>query len=979
MKKFVLLNVALLLQAIVPSMEAAAAVLPQSQRLFAASMNGYAAEVAQLIAAGAVVNQANRGGGTPLIIASERGHVEVVEKLLGVKGIEVNHAMEGGFTPLLIASEKGHEGVVQLLLNADRIDVNKADDDGNTPLFAASQQGRVGVVQQLITAGADVSIANYIGKTPLMIAARGGSLGVVTLLLTHGANPNTLSSKGETPLVFAVRSGNSDVVDILLRNDADPNFGMIRHKDRMTTTPLITASTDGLIDIVKLLLNGGATIDATGGNLDYKTAVEFAIEKGHIDIVDLLIKDEDVDEDGPQDDDYAEDENVDQYAYYNPDDYRYNYDRYAQPFIDDDSKISEYKQSALIVAIKSGHIDIVKLILGKGADPNTVNHNEDLPLVSAASLGGEKELSIEKANLLKKTSFKIIEILLQHGADPNKIGTNTNHDWNIDGFMPLTSLMAAIYTKNIDAMNLLLKSKANPNLKTTERISAVQFAIEGRHIESLKILFQYGADFNHLKTAVKSSCVACIKILFEQGATVSNNDISQIFDISHPVEQRNILELFLLQGISVDMVLEERDMLSLLQVACLSGYIETVELLIEYKANTSFMRSGSTPLELAAEYGHTEVVEILLKAVQSADTQVNITNALYKAAEKGNTQIAKILLNLISVEIPRKVGNALKCAAINGHTPIVKIILEGSFVRSILQIKDDISTAFVESASKGHIDVVEVLLKFVDDFYTRGDASLRTTMHTLIGKSLAMATQNGCFEVVKLILKSEPFAVNIPNDLGKTALMYAASNGRCDLMEVLIDAGADINAKDSHGMTPLVYAIKGKPPRWPVIDLLLKAGANLTPEGITPWVHAKLNIYPEARDIANRLAKAFHDKTGTYIVTNPDKMGSSMSTPSACPICLEQILEEGCILDCGHVLCKDCFGPYNRIQAQRHPVYGIRPAKCPICRHEYAPRRIGKYMWGEAMHAQARKIQRMAREKLLRKKMALRRSEISMA
>ena len=55
------------------------------------------------------------GGATPLYMASQQGHVEVVKTLLGAKDIEVNKASGNGTTPLYVASQNGQAEVAKAL------------------------------------------------------------------------------------------------------------------------------------------------------------------------------------------------------------------------------------------------------------------------------------------------------------------------------------------------------------------------------------------------------------------------------------------------------------------------------------------------------------------------------------------------------------------------------------------------------------------------------------------------------------------------------------------------------------------------------------------------------------------------------------------------------------------------------------------------------------------------------------------------
>ena len=88
-------------------------------QLWSASERGDARAVAALLdgdCTSDAVNHAGERGATPLLIASERGHVEVVSTLLAKQEVNVNQAANNGCTPLYVANEKGHSEVVSLLL-----------------------------------------------------------------------------------------------------------------------------------------------------------------------------------------------------------------------------------------------------------------------------------------------------------------------------------------------------------------------------------------------------------------------------------------------------------------------------------------------------------------------------------------------------------------------------------------------------------------------------------------------------------------------------------------------------------------------------------------------------------------------------------------------------------------------------------------------------------------------------------------------
>jgi ankyrin repeat protein len=181
--------------------------------LFIASQRGHLPVVQALLQGGAVVDKAMAHGATPLFLASGNGHVPVVQALLQAEA-DVSKAMDDGATPLFIASQEGHLPVVQTLLQAGA-DVDKAAGVGCTPLSIASQEGHVPVVQALLQAGADVDKDRDDGTTPVHIASDLGHLPVVQTLLQAGADVDKAADDGITPLIAAFHRGHVGIVCLL--------------------------------------------------------------------------------------------------------------------------------------------------------------------------------------------------------------------------------------------------------------------------------------------------------------------------------------------------------------------------------------------------------------------------------------------------------------------------------------------------------------------------------------------------------------------------------------------------------------------------------------------------------------------------------------------------------------------------------------------------------------------------------------------
>jgi ankyrin repeat protein len=236
-----------------------------------------------LVEAGADVNA---GQWPALCQALYKGNTAIAKFLIG-HGANVNYPEDWG--PLHEASTSNIE-MVKLLL-ARGADINA----GHGPaLHTAVNRGRRDIVELLIQRGADVNAKDTYGYTPLQYAAQTGRTEVVQLLLEAGANINAKNDNGQTALhailVFsrpkyqgAKYQFSKDTVELLLAKGADVNL-----KDKNGRTPLLLAAESADVEIVKLLLDKGAKVDAKDDDSGL-TALHYAARLGNKNAAELLI------------------------------------------------------------------------------------------------------------------------------------------------------------------------------------------------------------------------------------------------------------------------------------------------------------------------------------------------------------------------------------------------------------------------------------------------------------------------------------------------------------------------------------------------------------------------------------------------------------------------------------------------------------------------------------------------------------------
>jgi ankyrin repeat protein len=120
-------------------------------------------------------------------------------------------------------------------------------------------------------------------------------------------------------------------------------------------------------------------------------------------------------------------------------------------------------------------------------------------------------------------------------------------------------------------------------------------------------------------------------------------------------------------------------------------------------------------------------------------------------------------------------------------------------------------------------------------------------------KSLYEAAEAGDIEQVKLLI-SKGADVNAKNRIGYTPLHHAASGGHSDVVKLLLDCGADINAKGTNQRTPLHYAAEYGDEK--TIELLLSKGADINAKdsrNATPLCVAMTSLSDGRREIVDFL------------------------------------------------------------------------------------------------------------------------------
>ena len=388
--------------------------------------NGDVAEVKRLLRAGADASIANKYGATPMSLAAETGNTEVLKVLLEV-GADVESPNADGQTALLSVARTGNVEAAKLLLDRGAKVDAKEKWGGQTPLMWASARRHPAMMQLLISRGADVNAASIDRNYQRHVTAEG--------------RPKSLDSGGLTPLLYAARENCRACVDVLLENKADIDL-----PDPDGATPLLVAVMNANWDLAKQLIDAGADVNQWDvfGEAPLYTAIDLRnrIDGGRasidepntttgLGILRLLLE-------------RGADPNMQ--LFFKPANVRGGlHTRGATP---------------LIRAAMNADVEVMKLLLEKGADATLATADRQTPIHAVLAGRAPENQAVELIRLLQKA-----------GADVNVVAL-INHGEEIRGG---TALHYAVRKRYKEVIKLLASFNIDMNAVDQDGLSALDY------------------------------------------------------------------------------------------------------------------------------------------------------------------------------------------------------------------------------------------------------------------------------------------------------------------------------------------------------------------------------------------------------------------------------------------------------------------------------------------------------------------------
>jgi ankyrin repeat protein len=313
--------------------------------------------------------------------------------------------------------------------------------------------------------------------------------------------------------------------------------------------------------------------------------------------------------------------------------------------------------TALQEACKSGHLETVKLLLQHGADVNKANSHDKAPLIFANDFEIIETLLDNGANInsidiwncsvlteaLNKGNISLAKYLIKRGAHYKLeqfksyaekrqlinvrsvegisflIENGVNFDFELE--YEQSPMFDAIFKEDIKIVKLLLKNGVPINRQSKSGVSLLMKACSWHSLEIVEYLIQNGADVmardDDNKSVMEYASLSnkCSKCLIEKGIFQQESLDTRYKCIKIAVENQVVGFFEALINNGVDLTVFDKFLHNPLQLACIAGHKNIVELLInKAKVNVNHRNQvDETALTLAKSKGKTEIAELLIQ------------------------------------------------------------------------------------------------------------------------------------------------------------------------------------------------------------------------------------------------------------------------------------------------------------------------------------------------------------------------------
>lgn len=474
---------------------------------------------------------------------------------------------------------------------------------------------------------------------------------------------------------------------------------------------------------------------------------------------------------------------------------------------------SEGQDTPLQLAAENGHVEVAKLLIAAGAQVNRPNCYQQTPLMLAAMRGQLEtmKLLIERPADIEAPSgdgtalcyaafshqWQALDLLLAHGAKPNVNGSFGS---------PLQS--AAMFSPH--ATKSLLDHGADPNLP--HNYVALQDAALWGQTEAVTLLLKHGAKPNGTgrsgDTPLQNVAnnydwprnadilgTANVLLRYRAGVNATGGSKETPLEIAICNGRVALIRLLLAHGANGDpfyIAVGEDD------AAKVAAFIKRRPRLVDSRDS-----DGCTPLMIAACSGHARTAAVLLSAGAKVDAlDSDGETALVHAAIGGKEAVVKLLLahgaRLIIDRRENRDGSLarwpLEAAAEGGQVGAARLLLAAE--KDTRERNRKATLVLWTACMAGSTKMVDFLISQGANVNFKGMNGASVLM-TYCG-----VTNGNALALVKTLVKHGA-DINARSKRDDSALHEAAVNPKPGVVSYLLEHGADPNALDAGGSSPM--------------------------------------------------------------------------------------------------------------------------------------------------------------------------------
>lgn len=551
-----------------------------------------------------------------------------------LKDVKINHLDDKSRSFLHICSESNSVEAVKWLISK-KVDVNLCDKEGNTALIIAAKRGSLQTTNELINAKANCDIRNNEGRIAIQEAVKYSKRDIFNILKTTTRKINNVDLINHSIAFDAVDSGNKELLyDILLNKNIKIPQELIFYENTYSNTEILkillskgninlkVTDDDGKSPLFYIVKKGAKSIDT------FMYAVSLGLDINHVDnegntVLMELVKH--IENDFPRLVQLTAEEKIP----------LINLMDMIPWLIEEEINYNLYNnngENVLTFITEASNIDVMKILLEFGVDPNFIDSSNNTALASAAMKGSKNIEAVSlllnygaRPNITDNNNQTIIEklvtteLVLRSGKkmklkDKREIDENANYrqilnEILLNGEVNLTMLNSqnepyffdAVFHNNIDLVKSLVKYGADINQRDHENYNIVykymscntafkKVAEQRLYYIMLRQIIALGADVNArddfggitLHKAILDNDIQTIKILINAGADINAVD-ARGRNMVHNAMWQNKVKIFRLLYSFNKKLINKPDKFGVLPInyAAFLGYTELVVELID--------------------------------------------------------------------------------------------------------------------------------------------------------------------------------------------------------------------------------------------------------------------------------------------------------------------------------------------------------------------------------------------------------------